>query len=263
MHSRFDLFRATALGQQLEILIMDNRRYCEYAALSRAGVPAVAAIVHDLQSHFPEAIADQVARQFCGAAVAEVMREHYHEVLRPRGRVPGGVLTYGVIWTPLPKRLSFPELLDTLRTLPATIAALYRQIPQEKLAVRPPGSGFSAIEHLCHLRDLDVVYTQRVRLILTSTLPDLPSVDGIRLAEEHGYRTQQAENALAGLFSQRDALLAMLADTTPDQWQRLGLRDGCRRVTLVELVEEIHRHDQTHIQEFHELIASLSGLIKE
>jgi len=88
-------------------------------------------------------------------------------------------------------------------------------------------------------------------------------VDGLLLAEEYEYRTQQAENASAELISQRAALLALLAETTEIQWHRMGLRDRCRRVTLVELVEDIHQHDQPHVQEFHELIASLSSLLKE
>ncbi|MFL4557064.1 hypothetical protein ACH19I_10780 [Yersinia kristensenii] len=263
MHSRFDQFRATPLGQQLEILIMDDRRYNEYAALSRAGVPAVAAIVHDLQTHFPEAVNDQVARQFCGAAVAEVMRQHYHEVLRPRGRVPGGVLTYGVIWMPLPKRLSFSSLLDVLRALPKTIETLYRQIPLTKGGKRPVGSRFSAVEHLCHLRDIDAVNEERVRLILTTSFPNLSSVDGLSMAEKYAYRDQQPEDALAEFHYQRASLLPVLAETSEDQWSRMGLRDGSRRISLLELIEETHQHYQRYVQEFQELIASLGRFIRE
>ena len=39
MHNRFDQFRQTALGRQLEALIDHPQRYTEYAALSRAGLP--------------------------------------------------------------------------------------------------------------------------------------------------------------------------------------------------------------------------------
>jgi hypothetical protein len=102
MHKRFDHFRTTPLGAQLEALIDSPERYREYAALSRAGVPAVAAIVHDLQIHHPEIVGDRTARQFCGAMVAEVMRRHGHELLHARARVPGGLFISGAVWTPLP-----------------------------------------------------------------------------------------------------------------------------------------------------------------
>jgi hypothetical protein len=45
VHSRFDQFRKTELGGQLAALIDSRDRYIEFAALSRAGVAAIAAIV--------------------------------------------------------------------------------------------------------------------------------------------------------------------------------------------------------------------------
>ncbi|MFP3559737.1 DinB family protein, partial [Paraburkholderia sp. SIMBA_049] len=47
MHSRFDRFRATPLGAQLEALIAQPERYVEFAALSRVGVAAIGAIQHE------------------------------------------------------------------------------------------------------------------------------------------------------------------------------------------------------------------------
>ncbi|MBM1169958.1 DinB family protein [Microvirga arabica] len=263
MHSRFDEFRATPLGQQLEALANAPERYLEYAALSRVGVPAIAAIVHDLQTHFPEIAGNQAARQFCGAAVAEVMRLHHHDVLRPRGRVPGDLFTYGAIWTPLPRRLPFPELLAALRALPDEIGRRFAAVRFARRRDRPVGTGLSAVEYLCHLRDLDAVYAERVRLVLAEDLPELPSVDGLAMATERGYATQNPEAALAALGRARAALLRLLEKTSPVQRQRTGLRDGVRRVTLLELVEEIHRHDRTHVQEMNELAAEMGGLEME
>lgn len=76
MHSRFDRFRITALGAQLEALIAQPERYVEFAALSRVGVAAIGAIQHEIAHKFPEIETDTTARQFCGAMVAEIMRRH-------------------------------------------------------------------------------------------------------------------------------------------------------------------------------------------
>lgn len=260
MHSRFDEFRATPLGQQLEALIDAPGRYGEYAALSRAGVPAVAAVVHDLQSRFPEVTANHTARQFCGAMVADVMRRHHHEILRPRGRVPGDLLTYGAVWTPLPEVMPFPALLEALRRMPEEIATLYARIPGGRSCQRPPGSGLAAAEHLCHLRDLDEVYRTRLERILSEDLPHLPSVNGQVLADERNYRAQDPMQALQAFREGRQALVTRLEATTPEQRCRIGLRDSVRRVTLLEVVEDIHHHDQTHVQELHDLLEDLSDL---
>jgi hypothetical protein len=83
------------------------------------------------------------------------------------------------------------------------------------------------------------------------------------MAAERAYGEQQPEEALAGLFRQRAVLLTVLEGTSEAQWQRLGLRDGLRRVSVFELVEDIHRHDQTHVHELHELAAEMGGPVKD
>jgi hypothetical protein len=82
----------------------DPARYPEYAALSRVEVPAVAALVHDLRTRFPEVAVDEFAKQAVGAFVGNVMRASGHTIVR-RGRVPGGFFTYGAIWSALPQTI--------------------------------------------------------------------------------------------------------------------------------------------------------------
>lgn len=263
VHSRFDEFRATPLGQQLAVLIDNDVRYPEYAALSRVGFPAVAALIHDLQTYFPEVANDQTARQFCGAAVAEVMRRHYHDILRPRGRIPGGYLTYGAVWTPIPQCRDFSALLGHLRAMPDDVAAAASAIPAQHWHLRPQGIGFSVTEHLCHLRDLDEVYIKRIRRMLSETLPVLESVNGMQLAKERNYAEQEPIIAIEAYRKARRTLVQLLEQVSPDDQRRIGLSDGIRRLTLAELVEDIHRHDRTHIQELNELGDELINILKK
>lgn len=254
MHSRFDRFRATELGQQLERLIDSPDRYIEFAALSRAEVPAVSAIVHDLHKMFPEVQQDQTAKQFCGAMVAEVMRRKHHGVLRPRGRVLGDFFTYGVVWMAEPQRAAFDELLERLAAMPDEVERMVEATPADRWRTRPGGTGFSLVEHICHLRDLDRdVYRERVARLLAGDGAALASVDGVAMALERRYGEQDLQAALAGFRAARAGLLAQLANATPEQRQHYGIVDGVRRTTLEELVENIDHHDRTHILEFDEL----------
>jgi hypothetical protein len=257
MHSRFDKFRTTSLGRQLEALINTDARYLEYAVLSRAGLPAVAALIHDLQAYFPEVADDQTARQFCGAAVAEVMRRHYHDILRPRGRIPSGFLTYGAVWTPLPRRADFAELLGHLGSMPDEVVDATSAIPSQRWRTRPEGTGFSVVEHVCHLRDLDEVHIKRVRRMLSENMPILESVNGTQMAEERNYIAQDPAAAVAEFKKVRHTLVRLLERTSPEERGRIGLFDGIRRLTLWELGEDMYRHDRTHIQELNELGAEL------
>jgi hypothetical protein len=89
--------QSSSLGKQLEVLVSASNRYSEFAALARAGIPSVVAIRHEVAAKFPEVLTDTTARQFCGAMVVEVMRNHGHEVIQTRGRADGVVFTYGAI----------------------------------------------------------------------------------------------------------------------------------------------------------------------
>ena len=262
LHSRFDKFRRTQLGAQLEALITDEARYAEFAALSRAEVPAIAALVHDLESRFPELAQDPIARQFCGSVVAAVMRSHRHDVLRPRGRVPGNLLTFGAVFTPLPAERNIEDLIDRLKSMPVRLRERL-DAGSGHLTVQVPGHGFSLVEHVCHLRDLEIeAFGTRVRRVLEEDLPVLDSVDGTALAAERSYRTESADQAFDSFSTARRRLVGRLRRLTDDQRQRMGVRDGIKRMTVDDLAWEIDDHDQTHILEMDELLLALNDSIR-
>lgn len=258
MHSRFDRFRATPLGQQLEALIDEPGRYLEYAALSRVGVAAVAAISDDIETVFPEVAADTTARQFCGALVADLMRRHGHDVVQARGRVAGPVFSYGAVFSPRPVALPFAGVIDGLARMPDALAGLMARVPVAWRTRRPEGTGFSATEHVCHLRDLDAVFTRRIAAILAAPLPRIDSVDGTAMAAERDYQEQDPDAALASFRRGRVQLCASLRKLDATALARCGLRDGLHRMTLEQIVRELLDHDRTHCQELEELLAELA-----
>lgn len=259
MHSRFDQFRTTALGRQLETLIDTPERYTEFAVLSRVGVAAIAAVQDDIARLFPEVGEDATARQFCGALSAEIMRRHGHELVRARGRVTGPVFSYGAVFSPRPCLLSPAGLLAELATMPARLEAELARTPQAHWRRRPAGTGFALVEHACHLRDLDAVFLARVQAVASDTLPLLPSVDGSALARERDYLNQDAPAAAQAFRLARSQLCERLGAMTPESLQRCGLRDGVRRVTMEDLMREILDHDRTHALELDELAAADEG----
>ncbi|MGS0894637.1 DinB family protein [Burkholderia stagnalis] len=257
MHSRFDRFRATPLGAQLEALIAQPERYIEFAALSRVGVAAIGAIQDEIARKFPEIEADTTARQFCGAMVADVMRRRGHDVVQARGRVGGALFSYGAVFGAYPRVLPFAGVVAELAAMPDRFAGYAAHVPSALRTRRPAGTGFSLVEHACHLRDLDAVFAERIDAVRTRALPVLESVDGTVLAEQRGYRAQPLDAALAAFRAGRAVLCATVAALRPSQLARCGLRDGVRRMSLDELVREWLDHDRTHRLELDELLAEL------
>jgi hypothetical protein len=258
MHSRFDRFRATPLGAQLEALITQPERYLEFAALSRVGVAAIGAIQHEIARKFPEVEADTTARQFCGAMVADVMRRHGHDVVQARGRIGGALFSYGAVFSPDPQRLPYADVVAALAAMPERVAAYAAHVPARLRTRRPHGTGFSFVEHACHLRDLDAIFAERIDAVRTLELPAIASVDGTALAEERDYLAQSLDGALAAFRTGRAALCATIAALQPAELARCGLRDGIRRMSVDELVRELLDHDRTHVLELDELIDELA-----
>lgn len=259
MHSRFDAFLKTSLGQQLECLIDTPERYIEYAALSRAGVPAITAIVADLRARFPDITEDETARQFCGAKVADVMRRYHHELLRVRGRVPGGYFTYGAVWSPFPNKKTIDELLGELASMPERVSEAVRHFPESSWRFRPDwGTSFSLIEHVCHLCDLDEVYRGRLERILHEHMPSLPDIDGTKLARKRRYQQQSLKSAVRRFRDLRSDFVARFRRLSRQQRMRVGIYAGVKRLTIENLAEMVYEHDATHLQEIEELRTRLS-----
>jgi hypothetical protein len=257
MHSRFDRFRSTPLGQQLEALIVQSDRYLEFAALSRVGVAAIAAVTDEIAHKFPEVEQDTTARQFCGAMVAEVMRRHGHEVVQPRGRVSGSWFSYGAVFSPRPAELAWHEVISELALMPARVSAFVKGMPEKLWCQRPSGTGFALVEHTCHLRDLDAIFAARIGTILSTHLPVIDSVDGTALADQRNYAAQDVRAAIRTFERTRRRLCVSLEDLQPEQLARCCLRDGIHRMTLEEVVRELLDHDRTHCLELDELGAEL------
>lgn len=257
MHSRFDRFKDTPLAGQLAALIESPGRYAEYAVLSRVGVAAIAAVADEIALKFPEIGEDTTARQFCGALVADVMRRHGHEVAQARGRVSGALFSYGAVFSARPVVLSFGEVIAALAAMPARFAARVERVPKKLWTRRPPGTGFSLLEHACHLRDLDMIFTERFDAVRRTHLPALESVNGAAIAEERGYARQDLVEAMAAFGHGRKKMCAALGKLTPEQLARCGVRDGVKRMTLEELVRELLDHDRTHALELDELESEL------
>ncbi|KVP88014.1 damage-inducible protein DinB [Burkholderia ubonensis] len=258
MHSRFDRFRTTPLGAQLEALIEQPDRYVEFAALSRVGVAAIGAIQDEIAQKFPEISTDTTARQFCGAMVADVMRRRGHDVVQARGRLGGALFSYGAVFSPHPQLLPFADIVSELARMPDTFAALIAGVPTALRTQRPDGTGFSLVEHACHLRDLDAIFAARIDAVRATDLPVIASVNGTALAEQRDYVHQDLDEALDAFRTMRKQLCATLTTLAPEELTRCGLRDGIRRMSLDELVRELLDHDRTHSLELDELLAEVN-----
>ena len=155
---------------------------------------------------------------------------------------------------PAPRDPALREAIESLAAMPAALEALYRSFPAGAALWKPrswegiPGETFSALEQLCHLRDIELDgYQVRIRRLLDEERPLLVSLDGYALARERSYATSNAVEALAAFQAARAQTLASLAQVGESHWARSGVFEGYGRVTLASVVHYLASHDQQHL----------------
>jgi transcriptional regulator with XRE-family HTH domain len=154
---------------------------------------------------------------------------------------------------------NFANAAAGLGAMPAKLRGIVADIPRARWRTTPASGGFSLVEHVCHLRDIDGDgYRVRVERMLTEPNPSLPDINGDALARERDYLNQDLAAALATFTATRLAIVARLAKLSPAERRRTGLMAGTTEITVEGLVEIMMAHDSEHLDQLLELRAELA-----
>jgi DNA-binding transcriptional ArsR family regulator/uncharacterized damage-inducible protein DinB len=100
---------------------------------------------------------------------------------------------------------------DYLAGTAQAVQALLAALPADGGYQRPAAGGFSLVEHLAHLADIETLgWCSRFERILAEPRPRLPGVDGDRLALEQRYQARPWRGAARRFVAQRKRSLALL-----------------------------------------------------
>jgi len=152
---------------------------------------------------------------------------------------------------------STTERLDRMRQTPAGIATLIGTQPDDVLGRRPAEGAWSATEIVCHLRDVEEFYLDRVRLILINDEPGLIVLDPDRWADERQYRRHDLALAHAAFTTRRRETLAILDSLGAKQWERAGLHRLRGPLTVRHIVHSWAKHDGVHLDQLGRALAGL------
>lgn len=152
------------------------------------------------------------------------------------------------------------NLIAFLAETPAVVRRLTAELGADARRWRPAPTEFSALEQVCHLRDIEQEgYAVRLRRLLAEDEPTLPDIDGARLARERGYQSQDFAAALAAFTRARQENVATAAALSAEQLRRGGTFEGIGRVTVARVLEMMRAHDESHRAELEALGAQLGG----
>jgi hypothetical protein len=125
---------------------------------------------------------------------------------------------------------------------------------------RPEAPGkWSVIEVIQHLADSDLVFSYRLKMILTEDEPPLQGYDQDRWAGELHYRDTPLDLALDQLRGLRNANLHVLGHLSPSQLDRVGLHSERGPESVGFLVQLMGGHDLVHRRQIDRILSTVAG----
>ena len=104
---------------------------------------------------------------------------------------------------------------------------------------------WSLLEYGCHVRDVYVLYLERLDLMLTHDGPQYPNWDQDATAVEQNYQAQDPTTVAAELVAAAEALARRFDGVSGAQWERTGFRSDGAEFT-VESFARYLLHDPEH-----------------
>ncbi|SDY30758.1 DinB superfamily protein [Collimonas sp. OK242] len=147
-----------------------------------------------------------------------------------------------------------PITIDALAAFPLQLEAHFAAIPSEFRHWTPaswegvPSEPFTAIEQICHVRDIEIDgYQLRFRRTLAEVNPLLVSIDSDALAGERAYAAADPGAVFAAFRAARAETVELLSSLHQEQFKRCAEFEGYGPVTLRGLVHYLCSHDQQHL----------------
>ena len=127
----------------------------------------------------------------------------------------------------------------------------------EILTRRPEPDAWAPVEVVCHLRDLEESFFDRLTSVLTEDEPRFPTTHPERWAVERQYLRQDAVAAAEAFATRRMETLALFGGLASDAWVRAGHQvDSRGRRTVDDFLTVMAWHDENHLAQ---LARALSG----
>jgi crotonobetainyl-CoA:carnitine CoA-transferase CaiB-like acyl-CoA transferase len=155
-------------------------------------------------------------------------------------------------------RRELETLFLTLESTPALLARAASELPEDSVRQRGTTGGFSLVEQIWHLADLErEAYAVRIRRLLTEDEPQLSNFDGDRVARERLYQRRDLAEGLLAFTLARTLNLQKLRDVSAEEWKRTGKQEGVGRVELADVPRMMTEHDRVHGLEIAELVREI------
>lgn len=143
------------------------------------------------------------------------------------------------------------KALRSLRKTPAMYDLLLHRVTQEQATTMTDGvDGWNVVFILCHVRDYEGIYTERIKAALEHNNPQLSQpANNDELAVQNNYAGQDIGAVLESFKERRRALIALLEGLDDGQWLRRATMSNSGESTVLEWAINIALHDIDHLEQ--------------
>lgn len=118
----------------------------------------------------------------------------------------------------------------------------------------PQRGEWSAAQVARHLADAEMVYSVRVRMILTDDNPTITGYDQEAWTERLSMCDTDVAASVERFRLLRDANLRLYESLEPDEWLRTGLHQEQGLISIKSVVETLIGHDREHLNQIRRLL---------
>jgi len=148
------------------------------------------------------------------------------------------------------------DLLARLAAMADYLEAAFSGLTPAERQQNSADGGFSPIEHVWHLADLEQQgFAERIRRLQQEDCPQLPDFDGARIAREGNYKQRGWAQGIEAFRRARAANLEQLRGLDEEQWLRRGSQQGVGPVALGDIPLLMAEHDASHRAEIAQWLA--------
>jgi hypothetical protein len=146
--------------------------------------------------------------------------------------------------------LTSAKAIRTARKTNAILADALRGVTQEQAGtLRDGDDGWSILYIVCHLRDYERLYRERVERMLAEEHPTFLVRTNEEWIAEGNYAAQNFFAVLDDIAQQRADLVARLEGLSESQWGRTGFHPQQGHATVLDVAINVGLHDIDHIEQ--------------
>lgn len=148
------------------------------------------------------------------------------------------------------------KVLELLAETPHRIAAVSRELENDRLHFKADEKAWSANDILAHLRACADVWGKSIMTMLIEDQPTFRYVSPRTWIRKTNYPDLEFQASFQAFTQQRDELLKVLKSLALEDWSRAALIDG-REQTVFSYAQRMTQHEHEHCEQIEALLKSI------